>query len=160
MQRLIFLYFIVQSFLIVAQESPFQLLLVPQDFSELGGLQSFAYGQANGKILLIGGRLDGLHKRQPFASFDVAGNNNQLIVFDPVNHTKWTANLSTLSLEIQEQLSSTNMEFHQSGDYLYVVGGYGYDNASAARMTFPYLTAIHVPQLIEAILNNETIIFN
>jgi hypothetical protein len=157
MQRLIFLYFIVQSFLYVAQESPFQLLLIPQDFPELGGLQSYAYGQANGKILLIGGRLDGLHRRQPFASFDVAGNNNQLIVFDPVSHQKWSTSLSALSQELQEQLSSTNMEFHQSGDYLYLVGGYGYDNASAARMTFPYLTAIHVPQLIDAILNNETI---
>ena len=149
--------FFIQIHILFAQTAPFQVVLVPQDFPELGGLQSYAYGQANGLILLVGGRLDGLHKRQPFASFDVAGNNNQFIVFDPINHTKWTANLSSLSLELQEQLSSTNMQFYQSGDILYLVGGYGYDNASAARMTFPYLCAIHVSNVIQAVINNQSI---
>jgi hypothetical protein len=89
----------------------------------LGGLQSFAFAQHNGKWLIVGGRLDGLHRRQPFAAFDVAGNNNQIIVIDPVLKQKWTAPLSSLSVDIQEQLSSTNMEFHQTGNMLYVIGG-------------------------------------
>ena len=157
MKQVIILLFFIQIHILFAQTAPFQVVLVPQDFPELGGLQSYAYGQADGLILLVGGRLDGLHRRQPFASFDVAGNNNQFIVFNPINHTKWTANLSSLSLELQEQLSSTNMQFYQSGDILYLVGGYGYDNASAARMTFPYLCAINVSNVMQAVINNQSI---
>ena len=65
-----------------SQTQPFDIIITPKTIPNLGGLQSFAFGQYNGEWLLVGGRLDGLHKRQPFASFDVAGNNNQLIVGD------------------------------------------------------------------------------
>lgn len=92
-----------------AQSSPFNLYIKPLEINGLGGLQSYAWGQDNGKWLIIGGRLDGLHRRQPFAAFDVAGNNKQLIVVDPASKQVWTAPLTSLSVAIQEQLSSTNM---------------------------------------------------
>ncbi|MDP4826549.1 MAG: hypothetical protein NWR73_02615, partial [Flavobacteriales bacterium] len=114
------------------------------NIDNLGGLQAFAFGQSGGKWLIVGGRLDGLHRRQPFAAFDIAGNNNQLIVIDPVSQQKWTATTTSLSIALQEQLSSTNMEFHQDGEYLYIIGGYGYNVASSSRKTFDNLTAIHV----------------
>ena len=62
-----------------AQTTPFNVHLEPLAIDNVGGLQSFAFGQHNGKWLILGGRLDGLHRRQPFASFDLAGPNNQLI---------------------------------------------------------------------------------
>jgi hypothetical protein len=80
-----------------SQASPFQIQLESMEVSELGGLQSFAIGQANGKWLILGGRLDGLHRRQPFAAFDVAGNNNQLIVVDPIAQLKWSSPLTSLT---------------------------------------------------------------
>jgi hypothetical protein len=126
------------------------------NISGLGGLQAYAFGQHNGKWLVFGGRLDGLHQRQPFASFDVAGNNNQLIVSDPVTQQKWTAPLTSLSVALQEQLSSTNMEFHQDGIYLYAIGGYGYNYASASKKTFDNLTAIDVPGVINAIIGKTS----
>lgn len=137
-----------------SQTQPFDIVLTPKTIPNLGGLQSFAFGQYNGEWLLVGGRLDGLHRRQPFASFDVAGNNNQLIVVNPVTNQTWSAPLSSLSIALQEQLSSTNMEFHQDGDYLYLVGGYGYNAQSASRLTFHNLTAITVSATINAIKNN------
>lgn len=142
------------SFSSFSQTQPFDVLITPKTIPNLGGLQSFAFGQYNGEWLLIGGRLDGLHRRQPFASFDVAGNNNQLIVVNPVTNQTWTAPLSSLSIALQEQLSSTNMEFHQDGDYLYLVGGYGYNAQSASRLTFHNLTAITVSATINAIKSN------
>ncbi|MDF1698070.1 MAG: T9SS C-terminal target domain-containing protein, partial [Saprospiraceae bacterium] len=96
-----------------AQNTPFILSLEPITIEGLGGIQSYAFGQSNGKWLIVGGRLDGLHRRQPWASFDLAGHNNQLIVIDPISKLKWTAPISTLPSSIQEHLSSTNMEFHQ-----------------------------------------------
>lgn len=139
-----------------SQTAPFNVHMEPMNISGLGGLQSFAWGQHNGKWLIIGGRLDGLHRRQPFAAFDAAGHNNQLIVVDPVAQQKWSAPVSSLPIGLQEQLSSTNMEFYQEGDYLYLVGGYGYSNTSADHITYPNLSAVKVPDVIDAIINGTS----
>lgn len=143
-----------------SQVTPFGIYLEPVNISGLGGIQAFAFGQHNGKWLIVGGRLDGLHRRQPFAAFDVAGNNNQLIVIDPVSKQKWTAPLTTLSVALQEQLSATNMEFHQDGNYLYIIGGYGYNTATASRLTFNKLTAIDVPAVINSVIAGTSIAYS
>ncbi|MBK9735623.1 MAG: T9SS type A sorting domain-containing protein [Saprospiraceae bacterium] len=106
----------------------------------------------------MGGRLDGLHRRQPFAAFDAAGHNNQLIVVDPVTQQKWSAPLSSLPTSLKEQLSSTNMEFYQEGDYLYLIGGYGYSNTSDDHITYPNLSAVRVPDVINAVINRTSFI--
>lgn len=139
-----------------AQPAPFQIRIDPINIQELGGLQSFAYGHHGGKWLIIGGRLDGLHRRQPWATFDEEGQNIQLTIVDPVSLQKWTAPLSSLPASIQEQLSSTNMEFHQDGDYLYIIGGYGYSKTEDDHITYPFLTAVKVPEVIHAIVNKTS----
>ncbi len=65
---------------VIAQNRQVEVQLEPMEIEGLGGTQSYAFGQFDGKWLIIGGRLDGLHRRQPFASFDVAGHNTDLIV--------------------------------------------------------------------------------
>jgi hypothetical protein len=137
-----------------AQSSPFSIAIEEMNIPNLGGLQSFAHAQHNGKWLIVGGRLDGLHQRQPFAAFDIAGHNSQLFVIDPVSKEKWTAPLTSLSTTLQEQLKSTNMQFHQEGDYLYLTGGYGYSAIANDHTTFANLTAIDVPATINAIISN------
>jgi hypothetical protein len=47
-----------------AQSFPYNLKIDSISIPQLGGLQSFGVGQANGKWLVVGGRLDGLHRRQ------------------------------------------------------------------------------------------------
>ncbi len=136
-----------------SQTAPFQISLQTFSINGLGGIQSYAWGQHNGKWLIVGGRLDGLHRRQPFAAFDLAGHNTQLIVVDPATQQKWSAPLTSLPQSMQEQFSSTNMEFHQQGDYLYLLGGYGYSASSLDHITFPNLSAIKVPDVINAIIN-------
>lgn len=146
---------IIFSLSIFAQTGPFNIHIEPVNIPGLGGIQSYAVGQNNGKWLIVGGRLDGLHQRQPFAAFNVAGHNNQLIVVDPVSLQKWTAPLTSLPASMQEQLSSTNMEFFQSGDYLYFIGGYGYSASINDHTTYANLTAIKVPDVINAIISNS-----
>jgi hypothetical protein len=148
---------LLSQFIAKSQTAPFNIHIEPMTIAGLNGLQAYAFGQHNGKILFIGGRLDGLHRRQPFASFDVAGNNNQLFVVDPISQQVWTSTLTSLSISLQEQLSSTNMEFHQEGNYLYIIGGYGYNTASASRKTFENLTAVDVPNVISAIISSNSI---
>lgn len=152
-----FLCIILLSLSVFSQTTPFNIYIEPMNISGLGGLQAYAFGQDNGKWLIVGGRLDGLHRRQPFAAFDIVGNNNQIIVIDPVSQQKWTAPITSLSVALQEQLSSTNMEFHQVGNYLYIIGGYGYNTASATRKTFANLTAINVPSVINAVIGGTSI---
>ncbi|MEZ4691239.1 MAG: hypothetical protein R3A12_14185 [Ignavibacteria bacterium] len=143
-----------------AQTTPFQVVIEPVSISGLSGLQAFAWGQHNGKWLIIGGRTDGLHRRQPFAAFNQEGHNNQLIVVDPAAGQKWSASLSSLPIDLQEQLSSTNMEFYQEGDYLYLAGGYGYSNSYGDHVTYPYLSAVKVPEVINSIINGTSFATN
>ena len=144
--------------LLYSQSFPYDVKLDSFSIQGLVGAQSYSYGQHNGKWLIIGGRLDGLHLRQPNASFDIAGHNNQLIVIDPISKQQWTVGLTSLSVNLQEQLRATNAQFYQDGDYLYIVGGYGYSAAAGDHKTFEFMTAIDVSGLINAIVNNTSII--
>ncbi|MBK7964948.1 MAG: hypothetical protein IPK10_06445 [Bacteroidetes bacterium] len=146
---------IAMSSTVFAQTSPFSVYIEPLNIAGLGGIQSYAYGQHNGKWLIVGGRLDGLHQRQPFASFLASGNNNQIFVVDPLSMQRWTAPISSLPVGLQEQLSSTNMEFFQEGNYLYCIGGYGYSNTAVDHITYPSLIAIDVPAVIDAVVNGS-----
>ena len=136
-----------------AQTAPFEISIQPFNISGLGGLQSYAFGQHEGKWLIVGGRLDGLHQRQPFSSFDIAGHNNQLIVVDPIAQKKWSAPITSLPASLQEQMSSTNMQFFQEGDYLYCTGGYGYSATASDHVTFKNFTSIKVSEVINAVIN-------
>lgn len=139
-----------------SQSVPFQIAIEPISINGLVGIQAFAWGQHNQKWLIIGGRLDGLHRRQPFAAFDEAGHNNRLLVIDPVAQQKWSASISSLPVSIQEQLSSTNMEFYQEGDFLYLIGGYGFSNAEDDHITYPNLCAVNVPKVIDAVIKGTS----
>ncbi len=152
--------FIIAIFLqlgLSSQSETFDIHIEPINIQGVGGLQSFAWGQDDGKWLIIGGRLDGLHQRQPFAAFDVAGHNNQIIVIDPSTKQKWSIGLSSLPVGIQEQLSSTNMEFHQDGEMLYMVGGYGYSATFGDHTTYAKMTAVNVKNTIQAVINGNSV---
>lgn len=140
-----------------AQDAPFQIIVEPFNIDGLDGVQAFAYGQHEGRWLILGGRTDGLHRRQPWATFDTNGQNTQLTVVDPMAMQTWTAPLSTLPVGIREQLSSTNMEFHQQGDYLYIAGGYGFSNTADDHITYPNITAVEVSSVINAIVDGTSI---
>ncbi len=152
-KKLLFFLSILTFSQVYAQNAPFQIGIESMNVPNLGGLQAFAFGQHDGKWLILGGRLDGLHRRQPFAAFDIAGHNTELIVVDPVIGQKWSAPLTSLTTGMQEQLKSTNMQFTQVGNFLYVTGGYGHSVTQNDHYTFPNLTAIHVEETIDAIIN-------
>ena len=138
-----------------AQEQ-FIIEVEPISIPNMPGVQSFAWGKASdGKILIIGGRRDGLHLRRPFETFDPAQSNKDLIVLDINAKRIWTAPLNSLPTSIQEQLQSTNMQFYQRDSILYIIGGYGYSATAGDHITFPNLTAIHVDSVVDAIINNK-----
>lgn len=121
----------------------------------LPGLHSFVSGQHDGEWLLLGGRSDGLHQRQPFAAFAAANNNGMAYVVDPLSRQVWSASLSALPAAVYQQLQSTNMQFEQVGDVLYIIGGYGFAALANDHITHPRLTAVDVPEAIAAIKNAQ-----
>ena len=135
----------------------YELSLVPVSVPDFPGLHSYAFAQYEGKWLIIGGRKDGLHARQPFNSFPASQNNTDIFVIDVANAQFWSASVDALPVNIKEQLQSTNMNFHQEQDTLYIIGGYAYSQTTDDHITYPYLTSVNIPELINAIQNNQTI---
>ncbi len=136
---------------------PYTLSLTPVEVAGLPGLHSYAFGQQAGKWLLIGGRKDGVHARQPFNAFPATENNDLLYVVDVSSQQWWSAPLTGLGDLLQEQLQSTNMNFFQEEGQLYLIGGYAYSASAESHITFPTLTAIDVAPLIDAIIAGQPI---
>ena len=126
-------------------------------FTNAPGLHSFAFAQFDGKWLIIGGRKDGLHARQPNFSFPAANNNTDIYVIDINTKQVWLSSVNSLSVSLKEQLQATNSNFYQDKDTLYIIGGYGYSSTAVDHITYPYLTSINVSELINAIINNQSI---
>lgn len=136
---------------------PFEIVLKADSIAGFNGLHSFAYGQLDGKVLLIGGRPDGIHARQPFNAFPASQNNQLIQVLDLQTHQYWSRSLAELPVSLQEQLQSTNMNFYQEGNFLILAGGYAFSATANDHITFPYLTRIAVDGVINALINNQPI---
>lgn len=142
---------------IAQQGFEYTVELTPVSVAGLPGLHSFAFGQYEGKWLLIGGRKDGLHARQPFNAFPSSQNITDIYVVDVNAGQMWTASVNSLPVGLREQLQSTNMNYYQEDETLYIVGGYAFSTSLDDHVTFDKLTAVDVPGLIEAIVNSNDI---
>jgi hypothetical protein len=91
-------------------------------------------------------------------AFPAASNNTNMYVIDPVAKRFWLQSLNRLPNSIKEQLQSTNMNFEQVGDTLYIIGGYAFSQTSNSHITFPNLTTVHVSGLMNSIIDNDTVI--
>lgn len=123
----------------------------------LPGLHSFVIAQDNGKWLIMGGRKDGLHARQPFRSFPGEENNTDIYVIDVNDKKLWSKSIKDLPVSLKEQLQSGNMNFYQNGNTLYITGGYAYSESEDDHVTFPYLTSVSVNDLIKAVINGKPV---
>ena len=158
MKKLLFLFVFSFIQLIQAQSSfPYDVVLTPINVTGLPGLHSYAFAQHNGKWLIIGGRKDGVHARQPFNAFPSTQNNTDIYVVDIVTNQFWTASVNTLATGLKEQLQSTNMNFYQDGGTLYIIGGYGFSTSANDHITHDKLTSIDIVGLMSAIENSTSI---
>ena len=131
----------------------------PLTITDAPGIQSYSWGKtSDGKWIIVGGRIEGLHKMRPFEAFRQNENNKNVILIDSENNKTWNADLSVLPSSIFEQLQATNQEFHQRGNTLYVIGGYGYSDTVQDHITYGNLIAIDIDGLANAIINKTSII--
>jgi hypothetical protein len=157
MKYLVLILTLLYSFTAKAENFNYSIELEAVTVDNIKGLHSFAFGQDNTKWLIIGGRTDGLHPRQPFASFPAANNNMEIFVIDPVNNYFKARSLSSLPQNLIEQLQSTNMNFKQVEDTLYIIGGYAYSTTAQDHITFSSLITVNISGLINAIMKDEPI---
>lgn len=156
MRRLFFLVFVCLLATAKAQV-PFSLEWEELTWPQIPAIHSFACAQHDGKWLFIGGRSNGLHGFLPPLAFPNSGKNNDIIVFDPTTGQRWDQPTSALPDSLREPLTSSNMQFHQTGTKLYMLGGYGWSTPHNTFTTFPTLTAIHIPGLMDAVINTTSI---
>lgn len=157
MKPLTYILGFILSYGIFAQEQ-FTVQIEPLIISGVPNIHSFSWGKtSDGKWIIFGGRIEGLHRRQPPFAFSESFNNKNVFLIDPVNDQSWSSPLNILPASIYEQLQSTNQEFHQRTNTLYIIGGYGYSTTQNDHITYPNLTAIDLDDLAVAIINNEDI---
>lgn len=137
-------------------EIPFQVTVTAASNQPAPGLQSFAYAVDGSRWLLVGGRTNGFHRTSTReATFPTAQSNEDLYVVDVAANRAWKAPVPPAFLP---WLRSTNMEYYQDGTILYLIGGYGSscdDDKPECYQTFPRLTAIRVPELVNAIVAGQ-----
>lgn len=138
------------------QLSEYTLRFEPVNIEDWAGVQSFSWARNGDEVLIIGGRLDGLHRRQPFASFDAAGHNNQLIVINMKTLQVWKYPVSNFRSEIASQLKATNHCFVQHNDTLILIGGYGIDEETQNHTTFDKMLCLSVSQTIASVKTNAS----
>lgn len=134
---------------------PFEIRLEEIKVEGFKGLHSYSWARHENRILLVGGRTDGLHRRQPFAAFRPDDNNIELLVLDMEKRSIYSRPVNGLPVSMAEQLQSTNMQFLQEGNDLVLTGGYGYSASTGDHITYPYLINIRVSETIDAILKNR-----
>ena len=118
------------------------------------GIHSFSYAQSGSKWLIVGGRINGLHGMSSNDNFPVQYANNSIVVIDTTTWQTYSATLNSLPLSIADPLRSTNMQFTHQNNWLYVLGGFGWDSTQNRYVTYSTLTAIHVNDMINAVMNN------
>ena len=128
------------------------ITLNPIAIEGFAGLQSFAVGRHGARVVLIGGRTDGLHRRQPSMAFDAQGEPQVITVLDLEQRRMWTASLTGLPSHVLDQWTSTNACFVQSDSLLVIIGGYGIASSGQGHRTHPVWSVVHVGNLIDAVI--------
>lgn len=145
---LIHLYFLTIS---LYGQPEYQLHLKDLKINGFPKLQSFVWGQWDGEWILMGGRQDGLHRRQPNTSFDQNGQTDSIWVVNPGSGQIWGVSVNALPAQIKEPLLSTNIQFIQDKNFLFLVGGYGYSVSRAAHITYGQASRVNLPDLVKEV---------
>lgn len=153
---------LISFLLLIAVKAAFSQDVFTVDIEEISvpgfpALHSGAVAEHNGKWIFIGGRTNGLHGFHTSDGFPPFFINNNIWVTDINTGDVWSYSADSLSDDIREAITSSNMQFYQDGNTLYMQGGYGWINSLSEFRTFPTLTAIDLPTLVDSVINAGSI---
>jgi hypothetical protein len=118
-------------------------------YPTLADMYGYAFGMFNGRILVVGGKI----KADSSEEFNNSYPNTDIIMVDLPKERAVALSSGSLEGTLAEQMSAYGYSFHQRGNELYVIGGYGYSESQNSFITFPYITAIDLTEATDAIGN-------
>ncbi len=157
MRKILTPFLVLLSHFLFAQQVPFSIEIEPVIAGPLPGMHSFAFAQSGSKWLFVGGRTNGLHGFSTNDNFDIFYSSDVITVIDTATWSWYSSPLGVLPTAEADPLRSTNMEYVRIGDYLYLTGGFGWDSIANGYRTFPVLTAIHIDNMINAVMTSSSI---
>ncbi len=143
--------------LLVNAQVPFTVEIEPVVTGPLPAMHSFAFAQSGSKWLFVGGRINGIHGFSTNDNFDVVYASDVITVVDTATWSWYSSPLGVLPTATADPLRSTNMQYTRIGNYLYMTGGFGWDSIAGGYRTFPVLTAIHIDDMINAVMSGSAI---
>jgi len=133
---------------------------VSNEFPGAPRIQSFSFAQWKGRWVFIGGRTAGYHGvGGATAEFLRASANRDIWVVDTnvkparTYHAPVDSLPASLAL-VKDQWTATAQLYHQDGAKLYISGGYG-QNHAGEWVTYPILSAVDLPQLIDGVMQGN-----
>ncbi len=146
-----------------ASNLPYRIQLTEVDYSNvnLPTLHSYAAGTFDNKWVFISGRTNGLHGFDsvlaPEENFPIQSQNRDVWVVDLETKQSWSRPLDDPTSGLTESqilsLATTNNQFYQREETLYLTGGYGVLENGEDFSTFDALSAIDLPGLGNWVMN-------
>ncbi|HEY3499187.1 MAG TPA: hypothetical protein VGK73_31065 [Polyangiaceae bacterium] len=139
---------------------PYAIALERWDVPGLPGLHSMVSAVHAGKVVLLGGRRNGLHgfpagrDLVTTPSFPRTEANDEVFVLDlAAKKLLGRKSVKTLPPALAGQLAANNLEATTRGGFLYLVGGYGVSPEAKTLTTLPRVTAVRLDALIATVLD-------
>ncbi len=133
---------------------------VSKDFPGAPRIQSFSFGQWQGRWVFIGGRGAGYHNAGGGpAEFLRRDANRDIWVVDTTVQPARTYHVPVMQLPetlaaVKDEWMSTGQLYYQDGAKLYVGGGYGEDR-DGKWVTYPLISEVDLPELIESVMHGR-----
>ncbi len=144
------------SVILPGRELPYSVEVTKAEYELPVGLHSGAIALYDGKWVIIGGRLNGLHGFDPGDdNFPPDQQNTSIFVVDYKNKKTYSRPLDVDEALI-DTLSVTSSQYYQKGDTLYITGGYGVITATGEFSTKDTLTAVDLPGIIKWVMFEST----
>lgn len=143
---------------------PYSLTLEGFSIDGFPGLHSAVVAGPPEKLLMIGGRRNGLHNfpadkspdGQPQApAFPKTEANDTIYVLDLKNRKLLgSAPVGSLPAKVVTQFKATNTEYEELNGWVYIMGGYSAD-AKGSFSTLGYVTVVNLDALTTAVINQQ-----
>ncbi|HEX5883804.1 MAG TPA: hypothetical protein VFY67_04605 [Pyrinomonadaceae bacterium] len=141
---------------------PYSVTLTGFTISGFPGVHSAVIAGSPEKLLVFGGRRNGLHgfpgghDAQKGPAFPKTEANDTIYVLNLVTkQLLGSAPVGTLPVAIANQLKATNLQYEMLNGWLYVMGGYGQDPKLGSLTTLGYMTAINFDALVDAVITKK-----
>jgi hypothetical protein len=141
---------------------PYSLTLEGFSIAGFPGLQSAVVAGTPEKLLMIGGRRNGLHgfpqghDASKGPSFPKTEANDTIYALDLVNRKLLgSAPVGSLPTKVANQFKATNTEYQLVNGWLYIMGGYGPDPKTGTLSTLGYVTVVNFDALAGAVINKQ-----